>query len=378
MSAIGQTDSKSKELDQLAHYWERIGFQFGNLGMGLAASIILGIGNMIAGAISAIKNTNNRVISNQSNNAMESALNDQISIKDFEKLSKSQPLENTRYLQTAKFIDRIEELAGSLKDGLQVGDNYIFSKSLQDSGEITYKVIDAKTQSVVADFNLDPDGNIKVTPTRKIPGAQDKLMSFVANVSEKIGLDLEIEQRNAIQFDDVPTALSDLADRTEQLNQSLAGLTNDNPAEQAKTVDTLLVANDQLRALQIDADRIRSAIDSAEIANAQQLDRDPESNASQITKISLLRSKLAGINQAIAIAEKSIGVTHETLNDVKTIPGDPSLSAADEAASEVDEATYQANFAKRLEELTNGNAYLAAEAHEESSYEWTEQEERNY
>jgi hypothetical protein len=378
MSAIGQTDSKSKELDQLAHYWERIGFQFGNLGMGLAASIILGIGNMIAGAISAIKNTNNRVISNQSNNAMESALNDQISIKDFEKLSKSQPLENTRYLQTAKFIDRIEELAGSLKDGLQVGDNYIFSKSLQDSGEITYKVIDAKTQSVVADFNLDPDGNIKVTPTRKIPGAQDKLMSFVANVSEKIGLDLEIEQRNAIQFDDVPTALSDLADRTEQLNQSLAGLTNDNPAEQAKTVDTLLVANDQLRALQIDADRIRSAIDSAEVANAQQLDRDPESNASQITKISLLRSKLAGINQAIAIAEKSIGVTHETLNDVKTIPGDPSLSAADEAASEVDEATYQANFAKRLEELTNGNAYLAAEAHEESSYEWTEQEERNY
>jgi hypothetical protein len=378
MSAIGQTDSKSKELDQLAHYWERIGFQFGNLGMGLAASIILGIGNMIAGAISAIKNTNNRVISNQSNNAMESALNDQISIKDFEKLSKSQPLENTQYLQTAKFIDRIEELAGSLKDGLQVGDNYIFSKSLQDSGEITYKVIDAKTQSVVVDFNLDPDGNIKVTPTRKIPGAQDKLMSFVANVSEKIGLDLEIEQRNAIQFDDVPTALSDLADRTEQLNQSLAGLTNDNPAEQAKTVDTLLVANDQLRALQIDADRIRSAIDSAEVANAQQLDRDPESNASQITKISLLRSKLAGINQAIAIAEKSIGVTHETLNDVKTIPGDPSLSAADEAASEVDEATYQANFAKRLEELTNGNAYLAAEAHEESSYEWTEQEERNY
>jgi hypothetical protein len=368
MSAIGQTDSKSKELDQLAHYWERIGFQFGNLGMGLAASIILGIGNMIAGAISAIKNTNNRVISNQSNNAMESALNDQISIKDFEKLSKSQPLENTRYLQTAKFIDRIEELAGSLKDGLQVGDNYIFSKSLQDSGEITYKVIDAKTQSVVADFNLDPDGNIKVTPTRKIPGAQDKLMSFVANVSEKIGLDLEIEQRNAIQFDDVPTALSDLADRTEQLNQSLAGLTNDNPAEQAKTVDTLLVANDQLRALQIDADRIRSAIDSAEVANAQQLDRDPESNASQITKISLLRSKLAGINQAIAIAEKSIGVTHETLNDVKTIPGDPSLSAADEAASEVDEATYQANFAKRLEELTNGNAYLAAEAHEERNY----------
>jgi hypothetical protein len=378
MSAIGQTDSKSKELDQLAHYWERIGFQFGNLGMGLAASIILGIGNMIAGAISAIKNTNNRVISNQSNNAMESALNDQISIKDFEKLSKSQPLENTRYLKTAKFIDRIEELAGSLKDGLQVGDNYIFSKSLQDSGEITYKVIDAKTQSVVADFNLDPDGNIKVTPTRKIPGAQDKLMSFVANVSEKIGLDLEIEQRNAIQFDDVPTALSDLADRTEQLNQSLAGLTNDNPAEQAKTVDTLLVANDQLRALQIDADRIRSTIDSAEVANAQQLDRDPESNASQITKISLLRSKLAGINQAIAIAEKSIGVTHETLNDVKTIPGDPSLSAADEAASEVDEATYQANFAKRLEELTNGNAYLAAEAHEESGYEWTEQEERNY
>jgi hypothetical protein len=371
MSGIAQNDSKSRELDQMSQYWERIGFQVGSLGMGLAASIILGLGNMIAGAIAAIRNTKNPVIKNQSNNAMTSSLNEQISAEDLEKLSKSQPLQNTRYLQIAKFIDRIEELAGSLEDGLQVGDNYIFSKSLQDSGEITYKVIDAKSKNIIADFNLDLDGNIKVIPTRRIPGAQDKLMSFVANVSEKIGLSLEIEEPNAIQFDDVPTALSDLADRSEQLNQSLVGLTINNPDEQAKTVDSLLIANDQLRALQTDADRIRSAIDSAEVANAQQLDRDPESNASQITKISLLRSKLAGINQAIAIAEKSIGVTHETLNDVKTIPGDPSLSA-------VDEATYQADFAKRLQELTNGDAYLTSGASAESSHEWTEQEERNY
>ena len=310
-------DDKHREIEKVDDYWHKIGYKTGLLFTGLLAGLIIG-------AVLAVRNTKNATIGKHSELALESAKVDQLSTQDLDKLARSEKLADTEHQQIAIFIDRLEQVSGSLEQGRQVGSDYIFTKTVDESGLANYTVTDAKSQQQLANFDLDRDGKVSVKPIKKIAGSQEKLMTFVRKTAKQIDLSLEVTDRQAVAQRDVPLALSELNLAAAELQKSLEileknELQNATTDEKLQRVETLSTHADKLSELQTQAKRLQNSIHTAENANAKLLERDP-SAIGDVIKVSLLADKLADVDRTIAIAEMSLEGQYQALNKSELSP----------------------------------------------------------
>ncbi len=326
-------DDKHRDIEKVDEYWHKIGYKTGLLATGLLAGLIIG-------AVLAIRNTKNAIIGKQSEKALENAQTDKMSVQDLNSLSRSEKLADTEHRQIAIFIDRLEQVSGSLEQGRQVGEDYIFNKSVNESGQINYTVTDAKNNQQILDFNLDKDGKVSVQPIKKIAGSQARLMTFIKSTSNQINLDLEINDLDAIEYEDVPTALTKLtkeAAEVQRLLETLKAIESIHTTEEKlQRVDELSTQSDKLSALKTQAKRLQNSIDTAENANAKLLEQDPSAIGKTI-KVSLLADKLADVDRTIGIVETSIGSQYQTLDNIKpSIQAEPELEFAAPESGQLD------------------------------------------
>jgi hypothetical protein len=309
-------DDKHREIEKVDGYWHKIGYKTGLLATGLLAGLIIG-------AVLAIRNTKNAIIGKQSEQALASAQTDKMSIRDLDSLSRSEKLADTEHQQIAIFIDRLEQVSGSLEQGRQVGSDYIFTKSIDESGLANYTVTDAKSQQQIVNFDLDKNGKVAVKPIEKIAGSQERLMTFIKSTARKIDLDLAIKDPSVIESEELPAALTTLAQEAAEVQQSLetlkaTELTNATTEEKLQRVEELSAQTDRLSALKTQAKRLQNSIHTAENANAKLLERDPSATG-RIVKVSLLADKLADVDRTIGIIETSIGEQYQILDNSKSL-----------------------------------------------------------
>lgn len=335
MSALETNkDDKHRDIEKVDDYWHKIGYKTGLLFTGLLAGLIIG-------AVLAVRNTKNAIIGKHSDLALESAKVDQLSTQDLDSLSRSEKLADTEHQQIAIFIDRLEQVSGSLEQGLKVGSDYIFTKTVDKLGLAHYTVTDAKSQQQLANFDLDRDDKVSVKPSKKIAGSQAKLMTFVRKTAQKIDLSLEVTDRQIIAQGDVPLALSQLNLAAAELQKSLDildknKLQNATTDEQLQRVENLSAHADKLSELQTKAKRLRNSIHTAENANAKLLERDPSATG-DVIKVSLLADKLADVDRTIGIIETSIGSQYQTLDNLKpSIQAEPALEFAAPDSGQLD------------------------------------------
>lgn len=297
-------DDKHREIEKIDNYWHKIGYHTTSLATGLVAGLILGTGRLIIGAVAALKNSANAIIKKQSDKALENATSDKLSIKDLEKLSRREKLGDANYRQIAIFVDRLEAVSGSLVEGRQVGEDYIFTKSVDRSGKISYLVTDAKSQQELVKFDLHQSGEVSIKKVAKSP---DKLMIFIKSTAQKISLNLELPDRHIIAERDLSSALFNLERSANELQQSLETLkTPESTDEKLKYIDNLSAATDKLLELQAQSEKIRTSIDLAVNANLKESERNPLQADGAEIKVSLLADKLAEVNHIISRIEANI------------------------------------------------------------------------
>jgi hypothetical protein len=326
-------DDKHRDIEKVDEYWHKIGYKTGLLVTGLLAGLIVG-------AVLAIRNTKNAIIGKQSEKALASAQTDKMSIRELDSLSRSEKLADTEHRQIAIFIDRLEQVSGSLEQGRKVGEDYIFTKSVNESGLINYAVTDAKFNRQILNFNLDKDGKVSVQPIKKIAGSQARLITFIKSTSNQINLDLEIKDLVVIEYEDVPTALTKLAKEAAEVQRSLEILKTiesiHTTEEKLQCVAELSTQSDKLSALKTQAKRLQNSIDIAENANAKLLEQDPSAIGKTI-KVSLLADKLADVDRTIGIIETNIGEQYQTLDNIKlSIQVEPELEFAAPESGQLD------------------------------------------
>ena len=348
-------DDKHREIEKVDDYWHKIGYKAGLLATGLLAGLIIG-------AVLAIRNTKNAIIGKQSEQALASAQTDKMSVRDLDSLSRSEKLADTEHQQIAIFIDRLEQVSGSLEQGRQVGSDYIFTKSVNKSGLANYMVIEAKSQQHIVNFDLDKNGKIAVKPIKKIADSQARLMAFIKSTARKIDLNLTIKDPNVIEYEEIPAALTTLTQEAVEVQQSLerfktTELTNATTEEKLQRVEELSAQTDRLSALKTQAKRLQNSIHTAENANAKLLERDP-SATERIVKVSLLADKLADVDRTIGIIETSIGEQYQTLDNSRSLqtkassepefatPDYEQLEAFINHEAEPDYAEYEAELAQ--------------------------------
>jgi hypothetical protein len=327
-------DDKHRDIEKVDEYWHKIGYKTGLLATGLLAGLIVG-------AVLAIRNTKNAIIGKQSEKALENAQTDKMSVQELDSLSRSEKLADTEYRQIAIFIDRLEQVSGSLEQGRQVGSDYIFTKSVNESRLINYTITDAKSNQQIVNFDLDKDDKISVQPIKKIAGSQARLMTFIKSTSKQINLDLEIKDLVVIEYEDIPTALTKLAKEAAEVQRSLetlkaTELTNATNEEKLQRVAELSTQSDKLSALKTQAKRLQNSIDTAANANAKLLEQDPSAIGKTI-KVSLLADKLADVDRTIGIIETIIGEQYQILDNIKpSIQAEPELEFAAPESGQLD------------------------------------------
>jgi hypothetical protein len=179
-------DDKRHEIQQL----DKIGSTWGyNAGFFLGATTVGLLAGLILGAIAIFKHSKNKLLENQTAEVSKRAQNNKISLKDLEKLSVGEQIPYRECTRIAIFIDGLEQKIGSLKDGQQVGDRYVFTKTIDPNGVINYTVNDVKSKQIAASFDLDRNGKIAVQSRDKFETIV-KLDEFVIEHADKVAVNI--------------------------------------------------------------------------------------------------------------------------------------------------------------------------------------------
>ncbi len=197
-------DDKTREIQQIDDWAHKLGY---NLGFWIGANLVGATAGLMLGALSILKHSQNEAIQRKTAAISERARLDKISMPDLDRLAQGEKLSDTNYRHAAIFIDRLEQLTGSLDRGRQLERDYIFYKSVAPNGAINYTVRDSKSERTLLDFDVDRDGNIAVQATQGTD-AERQLMKFVNLASERLSLDLNL--------------LTDERERTSSLERDLA------------------------------------------------------------------------------------------------------------------------------------------------------------
>jgi hypothetical protein len=306
-------DDKTKEIQQIDDWAHKLGY---NLGFWIGANVVGATAGLILGALSILKHSQNEAIQRETAVISERARLDKVSMPDLDRLAQGEKLSDTNYRRAAIFIDRLEQLAGSLDRGRQLERDYIFYKSVAPNGAINYTVRDSKSEQTLLDFDVDRDGNIAVQATRGAD-AERQLMKFVNLASERLSLDLNLLQDERERTSRLEQDLASIEDSIQSIDSvDIERLATAPAAEQSQYVEDLQQTNDRLAKLQLQARVISDLIRTAQNANAREQQRHPQT-LHQI-EVSHLANKLIGLEQRIDRIQSQLQSKPQTVDAVKT------------------------------------------------------------
>jgi hypothetical protein len=306
-------DDKTREIQQIDDWAHKLGY---NLGFWIGANLVGATAGLILGALSILKHSQNEAIQRKTAAISERARLDKISMPDLDRLAQGEKLSDTNYRQAAIFIDRLEQLTGSLDRGRQLERDYIFYKSVAPNGAINYTVRDSKSERTLLDFDVERDGKIAVQVTQGAD-AERQLMKFVNLASERLSLDLNLltdERERTSSLERDLASMAESIDRIESVD--LERLATATAAEQSQYVEELEQTNERLAELKIQARVIRDLIRTAQNANAREQQRHPQT-LHQI-EVSHLADKLIGLEQRIDRLQSHLQSKPQTVDAVKT------------------------------------------------------------
>jgi hypothetical protein len=306
-------DDKTKEIQQIDEWAHKLGY---NLGFWIGANLVGATAGLILGALSILKHSQNEAIQRETAAISERARLDKVSIPDLDRLAQGEKLSDTNHRNAAIFIDRLEQLTGSLDRGRQLERDYIFYKSVAPNGAINYTVRDSKSERTLLDFDVDRDGNIAVQATQGAD-AERQLMKFVNLASERLSLDLNLLTDERERTSRLEQDLASIEDSIQSIDSvDLERLATAPAAEQSQYVEDLEQTNERLAELKLQARVIRDLIHTAQNANAREQQRHPQT-LHQI-EVSHLANKLIGLEQRIDRIQSQLQSKPQTVDAVKT------------------------------------------------------------
>jgi hypothetical protein len=306
-------DDKTREIQQIDDWAHKLGY---NLGFWIGANLVGATAGLMLGALSILKHSQNEAIQRKTAAISERARLDKISMPDLDRLAQGEKLSDTNYRHAAIFIDRLEQLTGSLDRGRQLERDYIFYKSVTPNGAINYTVRDSKSERTLLDFDVDRDGNIAVQVTRGAD-AERQLMKFINLASDRLSIDLNLltdERERTSSLERDLASVAESIDRIESVD--LERLATAPAAEQSQYVEELERANDRLSELKLQARVIRDLIRTAQNANARERQRHPQTL--HPIEVSHLADKLIGLEQRIDRLQSQLQSKPQTIDAVKT------------------------------------------------------------
>jgi hypothetical protein len=306
-------DDKTREIQQIDEWAHKLGY---NLGFWIGANLVGATAGLILGALSILKHSQNEAIQRKTAVVSERARLDKISIPDLDRLARGEKLSDTNYRHAAIFIDRLEQLTGSLDRGRQLERDYIFYKSVAPNGAINYTVRDSKSERTLLNFDVDRDGNIAVQATRGAD-AERQLMKFVNLASERLSLDLNLLQDERERTIGLERDLASVEESIRSIDsvdlQRLATAPTD---AQSQYVEELEQTSEQLSGLQQQARVLQDLIRTAQNANEREQQRHPQTL--HRVEVSQLADKLVGLEQRIDRLQSHLQNKPQTIDAVKT------------------------------------------------------------
>jgi hypothetical protein len=310
-------DDKRHEIQQL----DKIGSTWGyNAGFFLGATTVGLLAGLVLGAIAIFKHSKNKLLENQTAEVSKRAQNNKISLKDLEKLSVGEQIPDRECTRIAIFIDGLEQKIGSLKDGQQVGDRYVFTKTIDPNGVINYTVNDVKSKQIAASFDLDRNGKIVVQSRDKFE-AIGKLDEFAIENADKVSVnineDISLYAGEAEGAAILERELKSVETSIETLNRvNLTRLATDSESAQSQHIESQDKFNDRLSGLKARAKTIADQIHTAEVANDKEGQRHPENTLLGI-KVSCLLDKLVGLDKQIDSLQTDLQGKPQTIDEIK-------------------------------------------------------------
>jgi hypothetical protein len=328
-------DDKRHEIQQL----DKIGSTWGyNAGFFLGATTVGLLAGLVLGAIAILKYSKNGSIKNQTAAVNKRIQHNKISLKDLEKLSVGDRIPDRECTRIAIFIDGLEQKLGSLKDGQQVGDRYVFTKTIDPNGVINYTVTDVKSKQIAASFDLDRNGKLVVQSRDKFE-AIVKLDEFASENADKISVnineDISLYSGEVIQAGIVEQEVQLVKTSSESFDKiDLVRLATASESAQSQYIESLNELNHQLSELKARAKTIADQIHSAEVANDKESHRHPENTLLGI-KVSCLVDKLVGLDKQIDELQSNLQGKPQTIDEVKAYQQDARVDST-APSSEID------------------------------------------
>jgi hypothetical protein len=308
---------KDREVQQLGEWGEKTGYKLGFLAGATSFGLLAGL---ILGVIAIAKYSHNELIKKSTQAVSNRAQHNQISLKDLDQLSAGQPITNQECIHTAMFIDGLERKLGALSNGYQVGDNYTFTKTIDPTGVINYKVEDRQTNQIALSFDLDREGKISVQSRNNFE-AMGKLNEFVilnadkasVNINDNISLYSDQASQAGIVEQEVKSVTTSIG----LLNRvDLTRLATGAESAQSQYMENLDELNHQLTALKSRAQVICDQIHTAEVANNKESQRHPEQTFLGI-KVACLINKLVGLEKQIDSLQTDLQDKPQTLEELQ-------------------------------------------------------------
>jgi hypothetical protein len=253
------------------------------------------------GAIFARQNSQNPIVRHQSENALDRAQNQTLSLGDIKKLNGDRRLDNAKYERVRRFIDGLETKVGNrvnLDRGLQI-DDYIFTKFINDRGEGEYQIADANSSDLLMEFQVDDRGEITFT---RVPDENHPLLKYIDLAAREIGLNLDIiPARNLHQ------ELQRLAENTRHLQSLVANLEQpqdlDKAIEQSRQINEAIDRGKELY-------RLGQLLEKSLVRHKSLLQFEyqnrPEELQLKSQELNLLAQKLIDIRTEVEVIEHQI------------------------------------------------------------------------
>jgi hypothetical protein len=293
---------------------------------GATAGLFTAMGMLLFGGFKAIAETKNKTIGYLSERMAEDSLRTKHSIKNLKKISTGINLDNDRSRKIALLIDEIDNRIPLGRSGSLVGDRYkLFKSTDPTTGVNSYKVLNVKTEEVMADFTIDRKGQVKSKPTNiQSDRSHHNLENFVTITAAELDLSLELVELEPVESKDVVAEQATLDLNLIDLQESLGiDRTADDKISQ---VNNLIEAVGKLRDLQKQSDRISSLIEQQKKANTTAIQRGEFASDLEGFKISLLQDKLEGTTKLITTIETILMEQYQALqasgeaSNIKTQP----------------------------------------------------------
>ena len=295
-------DDKRHEIEQLDKFGSKLGY---NAGFFLGAVTVGLIAGLILGAIAIVRHSENKSTKNQTEEISKGVQNNKISLKDLEKLSVGEKISSQECTRIEMFVDGLERKVGSLENGLQVGNRYVFTKTIDTNGTIDYAVKDTKSKQATTSFNLNRDGKITVRSRDKF-NELGNLDKFVIENADKVGVNLT---------DDI-SLYTDEANQAEILEKEIQSTKIS--IESVERSDSDKISN-QLSRLKAEAKTLADRIQSAEVANDKESARHPENTLLAI-KVSCLVDRLIGLDKQIDGLQSDLRGKSQKVSEARVSP----------------------------------------------------------